>query len=342
MKLARTDGTRGGDLPSGFRSLPFEIYRDDPYWSPKSESAVDDCLELVAMGATSVEAVVARTHSGELARAMAILPVPSAESPEPEGWIGLVECLPGSGAAGVAVLEHCCGWLADRGARRIQAPRVDRLRAGVQTGGFDQPQTIFTAHNPAFYADIFTGAGFELATRMVSFIFSKQRAPSFLGLGRRDYSVRSADPSRLDEEIARVERFQASLFAGRIGHVAQTGDAARQMLRTLLPLLDPDLVIIAVDHNDDTIGVLICVPDAWQDRDPVDRARLISIGVSPEWQGRRVAMSMGARLATTLIKKGYGTLEGSWVLESNRRPQMLARLLGARPGREFALFSMDL
>lgn len=273
---------------------------------------------------------------------MAILPAPSGDSPEREGWIGLFECLPGSQEAGRAVLEHCRRWLGDRGVARIQAPRVDRLRAGLQIGGFDQPQTIYTAHNPAFYADVFRDAGFALETRMVSFLFSKQRAPSFLGLGSRDYSLRSVDTTRVDEEIARIERFQANLFGGRVGHVSQSTEAARQMMRRLLALIDPDLVIVASDRSDETIGVLICVPDAWQAPDQVDRARLISIGVSPEWRGRRVAMSMGARLAETLINKGYRTLEGSWVLENNRRPQLLAKLLGARPGREFALFSTGL
>ena len=342
MKLDGTDGTASGDLPSGFRNLPFEIYLDDPSWSPQSEGVVDDCLELVAMGAVSIEAVVAHSEGRTVARAMAILPVPSDESLDPEGWIGLFECLPGVREAGVAVLEHCSRWLAKQGVARIQAPRVDRLRAGLQISGFDLPQTIYTAHNPAFYADIFSAAGFGLATRMVSVLFSKRRAPTFLGLSRRDYTIRSVDPTRLDDEIARIEQFQASMFAGRIGHVTQSTAAARQMLSRLLPLLDPDLVIVATSHSDETVGVLICVPDAWQNKKPPDRARLISIGVAPEWQGRSVAMSMGALLAKTLLDKGYQTLEGSWVLESNRRPQVLAKLLGAKPGREFALFSMDL
>jgi len=343
VKLERTDGTRSSRaLPQGFRSLPSEIYRDDPYWSPKSESAIDDCLELAAMGATSIEAVVAHSQNRVAARAVAILPAPPDASQEREGWIGLFECLPGAREAGTAVLDHSRRWLADRGARRIQAPRVDRLRAGLQIGGFDQPQTIYTAHNPDFYAEVFRDAGFALATRMVSVTFSRKRAPIFSGLGRGEYTVRSVDTARLDDEIARIEQFQASMFGGRIGHVAQSTAAARQMLKRLLPLLDPDLVIVATSHSDETVGVLICVPDAWQNNEPVDRARLISIGVFPEWQGRRVAMSMGALLAKTLIDKGYQTLEGSWVLESNRRPQMLAKLLGAKPGREFALFTTDL
>ena len=177
---------------------------------------------------------------------------------------------------------------------------------------------------------------------MVSVLFTKRRAPTFLGLGRRAYSVRSVDMTKLDEEIARIERFQAEVFEGRIGHVPQSTAEARQMLSRLLPQLDPDLVILATDNSGQTIGVLICVPDSWQDREPVDRARLISIAVSPEWRGQRVAMSMGALLARTLIDKGYLALEGSCVLEDNRRPQVLAKLLGAKPGREFALFTMEL
>ena len=341
MKLERTSGISSNDLPSGFRQLPLEIYRDDPHWSPKSEGAIEDCLELAAVGASSIEAVVARSQDRTVARAMAIRPAHSGEVQASEGWIGLFECLPGSEEAGVAVLEHCSHWLGEQGVRQIQTPRVDRLRAGLQVSGFGLPQTIYTAHNPAFYADIFRAAGFTLATRMVSVLFSRKRAPLFSGLGRREYTVRPFDTSHREDEIARIEQFQATMFGGRIGHVSQSPAAARQMVRKLLPLLDPELVIVATSESSETAGVLICAPDAWQEKEPVDRARLISIGVTPEWQGRRVAMSMGALLAKTLIRKGYRTLEGSWVLENNRRPQVLAKQLGAKPGREFALYSMD-
>lgn len=341
MRLAHTDGHGDDHVIAAFRSITSDVYRDDPVWAPGSETAIDDCLEEAAAGGITLEGTVAMANHRPVARAMAIIDNGTDASQPQEGRIGLFECVRDAPEAGVAVLEHCRQWLAAHGVEIVIAPRVDQLRAGLQIGGFDQPQTIYTAHNPPFYADVFRQAGLEVATRMVGFVFSKDRAPSFRGLGK-GFSVRCADTSKLDEELARVERFQASMFGGRIGYVPRSESAARRTVEKLLPLLDPDLVIIADNLEGETIGVLICIPDAWQPRATPNRARLVSIGVSPGWQGRRVAMAMGARLADTLISKGYRTLEGSWVLEDNRRPQVLAKLLGAKPGREFALFSSRL
>ena len=342
MNLAHTNGVDDARVIVDFRSIPLEVYRNDPVWAPESETAVDDCLEQAAAGTLKIEAAVAIEAGRPLARAMALLDGDCGAPQSGEGRIGLFECVPDAPEAGVAVLEHCRQWMGSQGARRAIAPRVDQLRAGLQISGFDQPQTIYTAHNPAFYAEVFQDAGFAVATRMVSFIFTKDRSPSFRGVGRGAFSVRCADTASLDEELARVEGFQANMFGGRIGYLPRDESAARRAVERMLPLLDPDLVIIAESADGETIGVLVCIPDAWQPGQTTDRARLISIGVSPGWQGRRVAMSMGAQLTKTLLSKGYETLEGSWVMRDNHRPQLLAKLLGARPGREFALYSSDL
>jgi GNAT superfamily N-acetyltransferase len=106
--------------------------------------------------------------------------------------------------------------------------------------------------------------------------------------------------------------------------------------------LDPDLVLVAEDLVGETIGVLVCLPDVWQPRPPdadPNRARLISIGVAPHWRGRGVAVAMGRALTAVLLTKGYQTLEASWVRQDNRRPQVLARALGARVTRRFALLT---
>ena len=70
-----------------------------------------------------------------------------------------------------------------------------------------------------------------------------------------------------------------------------------------------------------------------------DRARLLTIGVAPGWRSRGVAVAMGRALTDVLLRKGYQTLEASWVLRDNTRPQALARALGARETRRFELLA---
>jgi GNAT superfamily N-acetyltransferase len=154
-------------------------------------------------------------------------------------------------------------------------------------------------------------------------------------------TIRRPDSSRLVEELANIEAFQDSVFGSRLGRVRRNVDTSRGLARRLLPLLDLDLVILAEDTDRAVVGVLICVPDAWQ-QPPVDRARLVSVGVAPGWRGKRVAMAMGAAVTDQLLTKGYQTLEASWIMADNTRPQMLARALGGTPGRMFALMERNL
>jgi len=337
MSLRTSNGIGNDDFLAAFRHLPRLVYRDDPLWAPQSEGAVDECLQRAQRGAIEIEMAMS---AGAEARAVAILTSGDGAEIGRQGQVGLFECLAGSPDAGVAVLEHCVDWLWSRGARRVVAPRVDQLRAGLQVSGFDLPQTIFTAHNPPHYADMFR-AVFDTETLMNSFLFSKKRVPRFRPSRKGAFSIRRFDPEHLDTELARVEDLQREVFAGRIGYMARDHSSARQTMVNLLPVLDPDLIVMACNDDECLIGLLICVPDAWQAADAVDRARLMSVAVAPDWQRRGVAMTMGSELARTLLVKGYQTLEGSWVLESNRRTLRLARLLGAEPGRKFALYSTD-
>lgn len=328
------------DLEAGFRELPHLIYAESPVWAGASENVVSERFEDAREGLIQMAAFLALSGDQPVARAAAIME-PAAAGPEgrPEGWIGLFECSPGASEAGVAVLESCESWLSERGMGTVVAPRVDGLRAGLLIDGFDQPHSVFTAHNPPHYLAVYEAAGFAIRTRMLSFVFTRDRVPSFPALGPSGIGIRSPDPLDLSKEFARIHSFQETVFAGGSGHLRRDRQATERIAQRLLPVIDPDLVLMAERSDGSLVGFILCLPDVWQASRPIDRARLVSVGVVPGLRGRGIAMAMGAELARRLLARDYRTLEGSWVLESNRRPQVLARRLGSRPGRTFALLA---
>ncbi len=318
-----------------FRELAPVVYEEDPVWAPQSEGAIDECLAWAEAGEIEIRATVAMDGDRPVARAMAILPGVE------QGWVGLFECLPDATQAGVLVLEECVAWLRGRGVSEAMGPRTDELRVGLLIDGFDRPHTVFTAHNPAYYAEVFEAAGFGIRRRMFSFEFSRDRVPTFRDLPIGKVTVRSPDPARVHDDLARIEAFQDSVFRSGPGRVRRSAGRSRSLARRLLPMLDLDLVVMAEDKAGETIGVVICLPDVWQPP-PVDRARLVSVGVAPGWRGKRVSMAMASETVGRLLAKGYRTLEGSWVMEDNTRTQVLAKALGGRPGRVFALYGRTL
>jgi len=245
-------------------------------------------------------------------------------------------------AGALAVLEAVHGWLGQRGAARIVGPRTDALLAGLLVEGFDRPQVVFTAHNPARYRDVLLRSGARPATELLSYRFTRDAVPTFPRLTTRGVRVRGADPDRMAEEIARLHAFQAEVFAAGTGRLPRDAGGTGRLVARLLPLIDPELVLLAQDRRGELVGVLICLPDAWQERPAgtgPDRARLLSIGVRAAWRRSGVALTMGQVLADRLLAGGYRSLEGSWVRRENRAPQLVAEVLHARPSRRFELLT---
>jgi len=166
--------------------------------------------------------------------------------------------------------------------------------------------------------------------------------PRFRGRTPRGIRIRSVNTDRMDRDLAEISEFQAAVFHGRPGHRRRSLRQMERLVDDLGPGLDPDLVLVAEGPDGQAVGVLICLVDAWQ-RDPPaagpDRARLLSIGVSDGWRGRHVAIAMGRVLTRLLLDRGYRTLEGSWIRHDNLAAQALARALGARVTRRFALLA---
>ncbi len=328
-----------------FRALPSLVYADDPSWAPASDALVPERFADAAAGRIGLHAVVALSDGQPVARAAGILE-PSARDGDgrPEGWIGLFECVPGAtGEDGaLAVLEAVRRWLGRRGAGRLVGPRTDGLVAGLLVEGFEQPQVVFTAHNPPHYRELLLRSGATPATELLSYRFTRDAVPTFPRLATRGITVRGADPERMADEVARLHAFQAEVFTPGIGHLARDEGGTERLTARLLPMIDPALVLLAEDRRDELVGVLICLPDAWQVRGPgtrPDRARLLSIGVRAAWRRTGIALSMGQVLRDRLLAGGYQTLEGSWVRRENRAPQLVAEVLRARRSRRFELFT---
>lgn len=325
-----------------FTQIAREVYHDDRNWSPASEQLIAARCQDAAHGHICLEAAIAVTGGRPVARAAAIIE-PAAQDPagHPEGWVGLVECLPDSIDAGVAVLRDRCAWLERRGLTSISAPRTDPLFGGVVTGGSSGPQVVLTPHNPPYYPVMLSKAGFTPDTRMVSFRFDRARAPTIRVPPGAGVAVRSIDTTDWDREVARLHALHERVFAGRPSRVPRQAPQTRALIERLRPMIDPDLVLVAANRAGDTIGMLICLPDTWQRRPagtPPTRARLISIGILPGWRGRGAAVAMAAQLAKRLLDRNFVTLEASWIQHANTKPQRLARSMGGVPSRNITIY----
>ena len=288
--------------------------------------------------------VVAVKNGSPVARAAAILMLAAAdENGMSQGWIAFFEFIVGNESEASSVLSRCEEILANRGAKSLLAPKVDNQLLGLQTAGFNMPQTVLTNHNPPYYQKIFDNCGYQVKSRIVTFNLSrdtaKQAEKAVPGIITRQFNRRN-----IVEELNIFGRLQSSIFAQSDSYIARNPEQDKEMVASLLPIIDDELIIIAEDSNGQPIGLLICLPDVYQayKEDKIDRARIVSAGVMPGWERKGIGSLMGAHLMKNLLSKGYQTAEASWILDSNVASQNLAKRFNASPGREFLLFKKDL
>jgi hypothetical protein len=233
--------------------------------------------------------------------------------------------------------------LKEAGAESVLAPKVDNLLAGLLVRDFRLPQTVLTNHNPPYYLEIFQKCGYEVKSRILTFRFTRESVRQ-LDVRLPGLSTREFDRNNLTREVALFHHLQNSIFAGRNDYVPRTLEEDRDMVQSLMPLVDDELIIIAEDIEGNGVGVLICLPDVYQSfkGQQIDRARIVSIGVVPGWERKGGGALMACHLMRNLLRKGYRTAEASWILESNVPPQNLASRFNAEPGREFVLLSKRL
>lgn len=325
-----------------FLRVARDVYRDDQGWAPDSEQVITSRCAEAAHGLIRLDAVVAMRGARPVARAAAIVqPAATDPSGQPEGWVGLVECLPDALDDGVAAVRDRCIRLRERGLPSVAAPRTDPLYGGIVVDGFDQPQTVLTPHNPPYYPVLLSAAGFTPETHLVSYRFDRAHAPSIHVPAGVGVTVRSIDADDWHRELGRLHAFQEAVFAGRRARVSRRPSQTAALVERLRPMIDPDLVLLAEDPEGSIVGVVVCLPDTWQRRPhglTPTRARLMSIGVRRGWRGRGAAVAMAAELATRLLDRGYTSLEASWIQQDNTAPQLLAHAMHGTPSRRAAIY----
>ncbi len=271
-----------------FGAVAAAVYKDDPVWASASETGFASHLAAEQIQPTGVfRPLVVQKDGRPIARAVAIAKRGATGADGgPQGYVGYFECVADHPEAAALVLARCEQILRDQGVTSIQAPKVDNQLFGCQIDGFDLPHLCLTPHNPPSYRALFESAGYREKLQIYTFRFARD-AP-FPEVDRQhmpasSVHTRSFDPDRLEDEIALFHHLQAQVFADRPGYTPRTLDEDHALITRLLPVINPDLIIIAEDLSGQAIGILVCVPDFYQAMagQAVDRARVITIGVLP-------------------------------------------------------------
>ena len=326
-----------------FKCMTAEVYKSDPVWAPASETTLDAHWAAATPPSHFLfQPLLVEEDGRPIARAVALLKRGAVDAAgHPQGYVGFFECLPDRPDAAVVVLDACEALLRTRGVRTVQAPKADNQLFGCQTGGFDVPHLCLTPHNPPYYAGFFEAAGFEVAQRVLTLLFYRNDVGPQIDVTVRGFRTRVFDRARLEDEVAIFHRLQPQIFNSRTGYVPRSLDEDRALITGLLNVFDDDLIIIAEAEEAGPVGMLVGLPDFHQSLagTPVDRLRILSIGILPAYVQKGIGTMMGAHLMRNILgKPEFVFAEASLVLADNTAPQELAKKFRAKPGRQFSLF----
>jgi GNAT superfamily N-acetyltransferase len=271
------------------------------------------------------------------------------------GFFGFFECVDDQAVAD-ALLAAAAAWCRDRGHDVLRGPASFSVNdeCGLLVDGFDTPPTLMMPHNPRYYVTLLERAGFVKAKDLLVYEGGDHErykpVPERLARGtelirqRMGVTIRPLDMKTFEREVERIKVLYNEGWEKNWGFVPMTDHEIDHLAEQFKPVVIPELVPMA-EKDGKIIGFGIALPDlnvvfranrsgrmfpvvlkllwALKTR-KIRRARILLLGVLPEYRGRGVDAMLYHWIWTRSGERGIYWGEAGWILEDN--PAMNAGL----------------
>lgn len=250
-----------------FVSVPWQIHRGDPHWTPPLRG---DFLGSRILGLTGlltpahpyhetaeVTHFLARVGPRLLGRVAAAVNHRFNEFHNLNlGFFGFYESVP-EYAVTEGLLDSARAWLAKRGVDAMRGPggysnATHESHQGVLVHGFDTPPTVELTHNPPYYGELLERYGLRKVKDYHAYWFTPDQGkdPRLEKLvsavrERSGIDTRPLELRRLEEEVALLVRIYNEAWAANWGFLPITDGEAQALARSLKLISDPDLIRFA-------------------------------------------------------------------------------------------------
>jgi GNAT superfamily N-acetyltransferase len=225
---------------------------------------------------------------------------------------------------------------------------------GLLVDGFQFAPALMMPHNPRYYVELVERAGFAKAKDLWVYQGGSEEryipVPERLARGtelirqRLGITIRPLDLSRFEEEVEMIKRIYNAGWEKNWGFVPMTEHEIDHLAEQFRPVVIPEFVPVA-EKDGRVIGFGIALPDLnvvfrknrsgrllpvlprllWAlKRRKIRRARILLLGVLPEFRGKAVDAMLYHWIWTRAEKLGFTWGEAGWILEDN--PAMNAGL----------------
>jgi GNAT superfamily N-acetyltransferase len=329
-----------------FIRVPFDRYRNDPYWVAPLPS---DELTRLTPGKNPyfehAEAAyfLAREGGRDIGRVTVSVDRNYDEfQKERQATFGFFEAESPEITAGL--LAAADRWARERGAEVLRGPMsfTTNDECGLLVEGFDRPPSIMMPYNPPDYAGWIESAGLAKAKDLLSFhvdvpdptppVFERMSA-----IARKQDGVvtRGMNMKRFKEELGLVKKVYNSAWSANWGFVPMTDAEIDHMAAQLKPAVVPELVRFA-EVDGEPVGFCIVIPDVnvalakirgklfpfgivrllWN-LPRIRAERFMALGIRNDYRKKGVAPLLIAEATEASRRHGMKTCEIGWTLEDN-------------------------
>ncbi|HYC78306.1 MAG TPA: N-acetyltransferase [Planctomycetota bacterium] len=355
-----------------FIELPYTLYRGDPHFVPPLRYDVRlrlDRRRHPYYRFADAALFLVRRRGEVIGRIGATVNTRHNEyHAERTAFFGFFECVREFEAAR-ALFDAAAAWARARGMNVLRGPASFSLNdeCGLLVRGFDGPPTFMMPYNPPWYADLVEGYGFVKAMDLLAWRMAQESADleRFFRVARKvrerdGLETRIFDVKRFDAEIRKLQDLYADAWQSNWGFVPMTDAEFDFMGRQLRPVLVPEYCTFAMKDGRE-IGFVLALPDfnrviaklngrlfpfgflrllASKRRIPF--ARILTLGVRRETQGRGYDAVLLDAVTTALLKGGISRGEMSWMLETNEVMNNTLRRTGGEAYRVYRLYDAPL
>src|SRR5436190_496093 len=356
-----------------FIAFPYDHYRDDPLWVPQLRRDMRTLLSPAKnpfFQHAEAQYWMARDPNGRIIGRIGAIKndMHNREHNDRVGFYGFFESI-NDQAVATALWDTAAAWLRAKGFDTMRGPMSPSVNdeCGLLIANNGTPPSLMMPYNFAYYEQLHERYGFRKAKDLLAFDGGgAQMAPErFVRLAqrageRRGIKLRTLDMKRFDAEVELIKALYNSAWEKNWGFVPLTEAEIDHLAKQLKPIVVPDLVIYA-ELEGRIVGFGVGLPDfnlallhnrsgrmfpgilkvLWHAR-KIHRARILLLGVIPEFRGRGVDALLYQKVWENSVKHGMPSGEAGWILEDNALMNKAATQLGFRVSKTFRIYDKPL
>ena len=368
-----TEATTSKDIDD-FIKVPFEIYKDNPYWVPmlisESKKFFDKSSNPFFLH-SEAKFFIARKNGKPIARIAGIYNTRHNKfNNENTGFFGFFEC-PEDQALANELFDTAAEYLRSKGVDTMRGPANYSSNDdwGMLTNRFDSRPVFQMPYNPPYYLTLCENYGFAKAKDLLAYYLDDSRGfpEKFRRVAERikkkhSIQIRKLNMADFDNELLIVREVYNAAWSQNWGFVPMTEEEILHTADDFKKIVDPNVVLFAF-VNGKPAGFSLAMPDLnivfhkmkgkllpfgvfkflWHTK--VKRAsgiRLMALGVVPEYQKLGIDAVFYVDTYDFGTARGYSWVEMSWVLEDNAMMTRAATMMGAEPYKRYRLFDKKL